>query len=151
MLVDCVYRQKDAYWFSVTPLSKWLPGGHIVFLSCQLQTSIAQYLCVWIGAFWFSVTSFSKWPSGSHIGFFFSEPVCRCHGLQSIIQIGFQISISNFIWYAYCVRLWTEAYWFSMISLSKWPPNGHIEFFYILTLWANIRSKIQWYIIFMYG
>ena len=36
----------------------------------KLQTSVAQYLCIWVGAYWFSATLISKWPPGSHIGFF---------------------------------------------------------------------------------
>ena len=38
----------------------------------QLQTSVAQYLCIWVGAYWFSATSFSKWPPGGHIAFLVS-------------------------------------------------------------------------------
>ena len=30
--------------------------------------------------------------------------------------------------------VWEGAYWFSTMSLSKWPPGSHIEFCYIGTL-----------------
>ena len=33
----------------------------------QLQTSVVQYLCIWVRAYWFSVTSFSKWLPVGHI------------------------------------------------------------------------------------
>ena len=36
----------------------------------QLQTSVAQYLSIWVAAYWFFATSFSKLPPGGHIGFF---------------------------------------------------------------------------------
>ena len=36
--------------------------------------------------------------------------------------------------YSCCVWLWAEAYLFSVMSLSKWPPGGHIRFFSFRTL-----------------
>ena len=36
----------------------------------QLQTSVAQYLSMWVGDYWFSAMSFSEWPPGGHIGIF---------------------------------------------------------------------------------
>ena len=62
----------------------------------QLQTSAAQYLCIWVGAYWFSATLFSKWPPGGLIRFSVSG-LCRWHGFQSVSQVCFGISISNFI------------------------------------------------------
>ena len=54
--------------------------------------------------------------------------VCRRHGFRSISQVCFGISISNFIY------MLMVAYWFSALSLSKWPPGGHIGFFGFRTL-----------------
>ena len=62
--------------------------------------------------------------------------VCRRHGFRSITQICFVIS------YACCFWLWTEAYWFSSMSLSKWPPGGYIGFLGICR-WHGFRSKIR--------
>ena len=62
----------------------------------------------------------------------------------------FQFQIS----YACCLWLWAEAYLFSVMSLSKWPPGSHIGFFgfqtnYILAL--NIKSKLHWHMTCVYG
>ena len=54
--------------------------------------------------------------------------VCRRHGLRSISQICCGISISNFI------HMLIVAYWFSVMSLPKWPPGGHLGFFGFRTL-----------------
>ena len=49
----------------------WFPDSNFYFgFEYQLQTSAAQYLCIWVGAYWFSATSISKWPPGGHIRFF---------------------------------------------------------------------------------
>ena len=78
-------------------ISKWSPGGHIGFfgfrtltLVCfeyQLQTLVAQYLCIWVEAYWFSAVLISKWPPGSHIGFF---------GFQTLTFICLWIWTRNF-------------------------------------------------------
>ena len=88
-MVQYLYIWVEAYWFSATSLTKWLPGGHVGFFGFQtnislalninsklqwhstyVYTSVAQYLCIWVRAYWFSVTSFSKWLPGGHISFF---------------------------------------------------------------------------------
>ena len=46
------------------------------------------------------------------------------------------------------------AYWFSVTSLSKWPPGVHIGFFGFqtnFTLALNINSKLQWQSTYVYG
>ena len=49
----------------------WFLDSKLYFgFEYQLQTSAAQYSCIWVGAYWFSATSFSKWPPGGHIRFF---------------------------------------------------------------------------------
>ena len=49
----------------------WFPDSNFTLcIEYQLQTSAAQYLCIWVGAYWFLATSFSKWPPGGHIRFF---------------------------------------------------------------------------------
>ena len=60
----------------------------------------------------------------------------RRHGFQSISQVCFGISVSNFM----CMLL---VYWFSAMSLSKWLPGSHIGFlgFQTLTLiWLWIST-----------
>ena len=50
--------------------------------------------------------------------------------------------------------IWVGAYWFSVTSLSKWPPGGHIGFFGFQTnfsLALNINSKFQWHNTYVYG
>ena len=50
--------------------------------------------------------------------------------------------------------IWVGAYWFSLTSLSKWPPGGHIGFFGFWTnfcLALNINSKLQWQNTYVYG
>ena len=79
--------------------SKWPPGGYIGFFSglkfkfgfeYQPQTSLAQYLCIWVEVFWFSVTSFSKWPPGGHIWFF---------GFWALQAAWFPERKSSLLWY----------------------------------------------------
>ena len=50
----------------------FLVSGLLLYIGFeyQLQTSAAQYLCIWVWAYWFSATSISKWPPGGHIRFF---------------------------------------------------------------------------------
>ena len=49
---------------------------------------------------------------------------------NSKFALEFQFQMS----YACCLWVWAEAYWFSAMSLSKWPPGGHIGFFGFRTL-----------------
>ena len=49
--------------------------------------------------------------------------------------------------------IWVGAYWFSAMSLSKWPPGGHVGFFGFrtnFTLALNINSKLQWQSTYVY-
>ena len=60
-------------------------------------------------------------------------------GASLNIALEFQFQIS----YACCLWLWAEAYWFSAMSLSKWPPGRHIGFFGFRTLtlvWLGISN-----------
>ena len=72
--------------------------------------------------------------------------VCRRHGFRSISQVCFGISISNFI----CI-LMVAIGRSLLMSLSKWPPGGHIGFFGFRTLtllWistSNFRGTILMY------
>ena len=82
----------------------------------------------WREVYWIHLVRQSVGPS-----------VWRLHGFQSISQVCFRISISNFM----CMLMvaigrsllipylciWVGSYWFSVTSLSKWPPGGHIGFF----------------------
>ena len=85
----CVDGQ-EAYELSAESLSKCAPGRHIRFLGFwtlhfefQLQTSVVQYLCIWVKVLIFSSMTFkmATWwpngffgfwtlPSGEHIEFF---------------------------------------------------------------------------------
>ena len=71
--------------------------------------------------------------------------------MVSVTQVcfGFQFKIS----YACCWWPWAEAYWFSAMSLSKWPPGGYLGFFGFQTnfcLASNIKSKLQEHITSVY-
>ena len=67
--------------------------------------------------------------------------------VKLVLEFQFQISYACWWW------PWAEAYWFSAMSLSKWPPGGHIGFFgfrtlTLLWLWistSNFRGTILMY------
>ena len=48
-----------------------------------------------------------------------------------------------------------KGYWFSARSLSKWPPGGHIGFFWFpdsnFSLALNINSKLKWHNTYVLG
>ena len=51
---------------------------------------------------------------------------------------------------AHYMCVWVEAYWFSAMSLSKWPPCGHIAFFGFRTrtlvwLWIAATLDFSWW------
>ena len=76
--------------------------------------------------------------------------LCRWHGFRSITRVCFGISIE--ITYACSLWLWTEAYIFSAVLLSKWRPYWNFQFpdsKFSLTL--NIKSKLQLQITCVYG
>ena len=58
--------------------------------------------------------------------------LCRWHGFRSVSLVSFGISISNFI--CMLIVVIGSSHWFSVTSLSKWPPGGHIGFFCFQTL-----------------
>ena len=78
---------------------------------------------------------------------------CRQHGFQSVTQVCFGISISNFI--CMLVVAMGRSLLISMMSLSKWPPGSHLRFFAVwtlnLVLALNIKSKLQYHITCVYG
>ena len=91
-----------------------------------------------------------SWWGGGYTGFTLSICLSVCLSvrpsvgdmvsgakLEFALEFQFQISYACYLW------LWPEAYWFSAMSLSKWPPGGHIGFlgFRTLTLvWLWISS-----------
>ena len=70
----------------------FLVSRHLLYfgLEYQLQTSVAQYLCIWVGAYWFS-TSFSKWLPGGHIDHTFTfltfTPLNPALTLLAVLQV----------------------------------------------------------------
>ena len=54
---------------------------------------------------------------------------------------GFEYQVQTSVAHYKCV--WKEAYWFSAISLSKWPPGGHTGFFGFRTLTLVWLWKFQ--------
>ena len=92
---------------------------------------MAKYLCILVRAYWFSVTSFSKWLPGGHIRFF----GFWMHGLGSVTQVCFGISVSNFMCMSFVAvgrRLTIVSYvTFKMAALWFWtmfncnPPIAH--------------------------
>ena len=108
-----------------------------------LLTNLGE-LPIWVGAYWFSATLFSKWPPGGHIRFSVSG-LCRWHGFQSVSQVCFGISISNFI-YMLMVVIGRSLLIFSDVAFKMaawWPywifwfPDSNFS----LTL--NINSKLK--------
>ena len=72
--------------------------------------------------------------------------------LDSNLSLALNIN-SKLKWYN-IIYIWVGAYWFSVTSLSKWPPGGHIGFFGFWTnfsLALNINSKLQWQNTYAYG
>ena len=73
---------------------------------------------------------------GAYTGFTLSvcpsvhPSVGRGHGFQSMSQVCFGISISNFI----CM-LMVAIGWRSVTSLSKWAPGSHIVFYKMAAWW----------------
>ena len=74
--------------------------------------------------------------------------VCRRQVFQGLtpvyFEFQFQISYECFLW------LWAEAYWFWVISLTKWPSGGYIVFSWFptsnLSLASQVYSKLQLHI-----
>ena len=65
--------------------------------------------------------------------------LCWWHSFQSVTQVCFEISISNFI----CMAMGRSLFVFSNVTKSKWPPGGHLWFsgFRTITLiWLWISS-----------
>ena len=118
----------------------------------QLQTSAAQYLCIWVGAYWFSATPLSKWLPGGHIGFSVSR-VGRRHGFRSISQVCFGISVSNLM-YMLMVVIGRSLMIFNDVTfkMAAWQPYW-ISWFpdCNFNLALNVNSKLQWHSIMYMG
>ena len=65
---------------------------------------------------------------------------------------GFEYQVQTSVAHYQCV--WKDAYWFSDMSLSKWPPGGPIGYFGFWTLnfslALNFKSKLLQHISCMY-
>ena len=103
-------------------------------LGYQLQTSGAQYSCIWVGTYWFSACRFQNGRLVAILNFLVSG-LCRWHGFRSVSRVCFGISMPNFICML-MVIIGRSLLIFSKTatSLSKWPPGGHIGFFGFQTL-----------------
>ena len=98
-----------SYWFSATLISKWPPGGHVIFLVSGLLTLV----WLWISTPNFSGTVIMYMGSSllifSNVNFkmatwqpywivwFSVSGLCRQHGFGSVNQFCFGISVSNFM------------------------------------------------------
>ena len=86
-------------------LSKWLSGSHFGFFGFHSLTLVWLWistpdfstLLVYLGRsiFFFLVMSLSKWSPCGHIGFWSFS--IRRYGFQSVSQVCFKISISDFM------------------------------------------------------
>ena len=97
------------FWFSATWLSKWPPGSHIGFFGFQTLTLV--WLWIWTRNFngpilvYMSrsqVLIFSDlifYLNGCLVAMldFSVSGLCRWHGLGSVTQVCFEISVSNFM------------------------------------------------------
>ena len=118
----------------------------IDFQICHLQNGRLVAILV----FWFPDSNFSlalNFKSGLYL------------------LLGFEYQVQSSV--AHYKYVWKEAYWFSDMSLSKWPPGGHIGIFGFQTLtsvwlWisnpdstsclaSNIKPKLQKHINSVYG
>ena len=138
--------------FSLWSLSKWSPGSHIGFFGIRT---------LWVT--WFLESNLSLlW----NFNFKFNVHVVCGHGPKSfdfqrghfqngrlaaildlsvsglLTSVRLWISSANF-WVAHYMYLciWKEAYCFSPMSLSKWPPGGHIGLFSFWTLTSAWTSN----------
>ena len=74
-------------------------------------------------------------------------------GFRTLTLVWLWISTPKLKWLNTYIYTWVGAYWFSVTSLSKWPPGGHIGFFGFRTnfsLALNINSKLQWHNTYLY-
>ena len=132
-------------------LSKWPPGGHIVFWGFRTLTWVwlwistpnfsGTILCIRVGIYWFSATWFSKCLPGGHIDFSVSG-LCRWHGFGGVIQVCFGISVSNFMCMSF-VAVGKSLRIFSYVAfkMAVWSPYCFVFCFWTLTLvWLWISS-----------
>ena len=154
-MAQYLYICVEAYWFSVTSLSKWPPGGHIGFFCFQTLTlvwlwistpnlsgTILMYMCRSILIF--SNVNFKMAARQPYWNFWFPDS-----NFSLALNINCKLK-----WHNTYIYICVEAYWFSVTSLSKWPPGGHIGFFGFrinFTLAFNINSKLQWQSTYVYG
>ena len=122
----------------------WFPDKFKFGCEYQLQTSVAQCLCLWVGADWFSVMLISKWPPGSHTGFF---------GFQTVTLVWLWISTPNF---SGTILLYMDRSpsIFSDVNfkMAAWQPYRIFWFADCnFSLALNVNSKLQWPKTCVYG
>ena len=121
----------------------------------QLQTSVTQYLCIWVEAYqfsWFSVILVSKFPPGGHIGFCISG-LCRWHGFRSITRVCFGILVSNFMRTSF-VTVGRNLLIFSDVTFKMafwWPYWDFLLPGLKFSLALNIKCKLEQHLTDLYG
>ena len=120
------------YWIS------WFPDSNFnSALNINSKLSVAQYLCIWVGAYWFSATLISKWPPGGHIGFF---------GFRTLTLVWLWISTPNFsctvlMYMGRSLLIFSDVD-FKMAAWQPywifWFPDSNFS------LALNMNSKLQW-------
>ena len=104
----------------------------------QLRTSVAQYLCIGVGAYWFSATLISKWQPGGHIGFF---------GFRTLTLVWLWISTPNFSGTVLIMYMGRSLLIFSGVNfkMAAWQPYWIFWFpDSNFSLALNMNSKLQW-------
>ena len=163
-MAQYLYIWAEAYWFSATSLSKWLPGSHIGFFGFRTNFSMAlninsklqwqnTYLYRW------ELIDF-QWPhflNGCLVAIW-DFSVSGWHGFGSVTQVCVAISVSNFMCMSFVAvgrSLTIVSYVaFKMAALWFWtmfncnPPIAHRHPFLwsggiLVDHWSTISSS-QW-------
>ena len=102
-MAQYLYIWVGACWFSATSLSKWLPGGHIGFFGFRTNFTLALNISSELQ--WQSTYVYGLLPIDFHWPHFLNGcpvaildfSVSGWHGFDSVTQVCFGISVSNFM------------------------------------------------------
>ena len=129
----------------------WFPDSNLFGFEYQLQTSVAQCLCIWVEPIDFQQRHFQNDHLAAILDFSVSG-LCRWHGFWSVSQICFGISISNFICMLMLVIV-RSLLTFSNVTFKMaawWPywifsfPDSNFSFA------LNINSKLKCHNTYVY-
>ena len=107
----CLRLWAEACSLSVTSLSNWPPGSHIVFFGFRT-----------LPIFWFWIARFKlHWYITAWRPYWIFRSLDSVGGMVSRALLTFALEFQFQISYACCLCPWAKAIWFSQMSL--WPPD----------------------------